>query len=95
MVKHSDFTFFPFILKSSLVFMEISTQIVVLWVVTLLLAFLMSALDGGEWSALYPGHFTPGGRAVGIHWIGGWMHFTAGLDAVEKSKFSADASPGI
>jgi hypothetical protein len=23
------------------------------------------------------------------------MHFTAGLDAVEKSKFSADASPGI
>ena len=28
---------------------------------------------GGEWSALHPGHFTPGVRAIGIYWIGGWL----------------------
>jgi len=25
-------------------------------------AFLTSALDGGEWSASFPGRFTPGGK---------------------------------
>jgi hypothetical protein len=33
--------------------------------------FLISALDGGEWSASHPGRFTPGERAPGTHWIGG------------------------
>jgi hypothetical protein len=33
--------------------------------------FSTSALDGGEWSASHPGHFTPRERAPGTHWIGG------------------------
>jgi hypothetical protein len=27
-----------------------------------------SALDGGEWSASCPSHFTPGGSSPSIHW---------------------------
>jgi hypothetical protein len=27
-------------------------------------------LDGGEWSASWPSHFTPRETAPGIHWIG-------------------------
>jgi hypothetical protein len=34
--------------------------------------FLTSALAGGEWSASRPCRFTPGERAPGTHWIGGW-----------------------
>jgi hypothetical protein len=34
-------------------------------------SFLMTALDGGEWSASCS-HFTP--------WIGGWVGLRAGLD---------------
>jgi hypothetical protein len=49
--------------------------------------FLISALAGGEWSASRPVHFTPGERAPGTHWIGGWVDPTAGLDDVEKRKF--------
>jgi hypothetical protein len=44
---------------------------------------LTSALVGGEWSALRPGRFTPG-----THWIRGLVDPTAGLDDVEKRKFS-------
>jgi len=32
--------------------------------------FLILALDGGEWSASHPSHFTPRGRAPGTHWRG-------------------------
>jgi hypothetical protein len=49
--------------------------------------FLTSALVGGEWSASRPGRFTPGERAPGTHWIGGWVGPRAGLDDVEKRKF--------
>jgi hypothetical protein len=42
-------------------------------------AFLTSALDGGEWSVLRPGRFTPRERAPGIHWILGWVGLRAGL----------------
>jgi hypothetical protein len=42
--------------------------------------FLASALTGGEWSASRPGRFTPGERAPGTHWIGGWVDPTAGVD---------------
>jgi hypothetical protein len=35
--------------------------------------FFTSALAGGQWSASWPGHFTPGERALGTHCIGGWM----------------------
>jgi hypothetical protein len=43
---------------------------------------LTSVLDGGEWSALCPSHFTPRERAPGAHWMGGWVGSRAGLDAV-------------
>jgi hypothetical protein len=48
---------------------------------------LTSALVGGEWSASRPGRFTPGERAPGTHWIGGWVGPRVGLEAVEKRKF--------
>jgi hypothetical protein len=34
---------------------------------------LTPALDGGEWSASYPGRFTPRERAPDAHWMGGWV----------------------
>jgi hypothetical protein len=34
-----------------------------------------------------PGRFTPGERAPGTHWIGGWVDLRAGLDDLEKRKF--------
>jgi hypothetical protein len=46
--------------------------------------FFTSALVGGEWSASHPGRFTPGKRAPGTHWIGGWVDLRAGLDDMEK-----------
>jgi hypothetical protein len=49
--------------------------------------FLTSALDGGEWSTSRPCRFTPGERAPGTHWIGGWVDPRAGLDDLEKRKF--------
>jgi len=39
-------------------------------------------LDRGEWSASHPGRFTPGERAPGTHWIGGWMGPRATLNVV-------------
>jgi hypothetical protein len=50
--------------------------------------FLTSALVG-EWSDSRPGRFTPGERAPGTHWIGGWVDLRAGLDNFEKRKFFA------
>jgi hypothetical protein len=32
--------------------------------------------------------FTPGKRAPGAHWIGGWMSPTAGFDTMEKREMS-------
>jgi hypothetical protein len=49
--------------------------------------FLTSALVGGEWSASRPGRFTPGERAPGTHYIGGWVDPKSGLYDVEKGKF--------
>jgi hypothetical protein len=46
--------------------------------------FLTSALAGGEWSASRPGRFTPGDRAPGTHWIGGWVDPRTSLDDLEK-----------
>jgi hypothetical protein len=48
---------------------------------------LTSALVGGEWSALRPSCFTPGQRAPGTHWIGGWVGPKTRLDDVERRKF--------
>jgi hypothetical protein len=56
--------------------------------------FLSSALDGGEWSASRPGRFALGERALGTHWIGGWVGPRAGV-AVDKRKMSCRGSnPG-
>jgi hypothetical protein len=49
--------------------------------------FLTSAPIGDEWSASRPGRFTPGERAPGTHWIGGWVHPRACLDDMKKWKF--------
>jgi hypothetical protein len=38
------------------------------------------ALNGGEWSASRSGLFRPRERALGNHWIGGWVGRRAGLD---------------
>jgi hypothetical protein len=46
--------------------------------------FLTSALAGGDWSASLPGQFTPGERAPGTLWTGGWVDLRAGFDDVEK-----------
>jgi hypothetical protein len=43
-------------------------------------------LSTGDWSISCPGHFTPRERVPGIHWIGGWVGFRAGLDKVVKRK---------
>jgi hypothetical protein len=48
--------------------------------------FLTSALDGGEWSASPPSRFTPGQRAPGTHWMGGWVGHRTDLESVEKRK---------
>jgi hypothetical protein len=48
--------------------------------------FLTSALDGGEWSASRPGRLSPGERAPGTHWAGGWMGPRAGLDIMEREN---------
>jgi hypothetical protein len=53
--------------------------------------FLTSALDGGVWSALRPGRFTPGEKAPGTHWIGGWVGPRAVLGAVVKRKIPSPA----
>jgi hypothetical protein len=47
---------------------------------------LTSALDGSEWSASHPGHFTPRERAPGTYWIGGWVGPRAVWDMVVKRK---------
>jgi hypothetical protein len=48
--------------------------------------FFTSALGGGEWSASCPCRFTPGERAHGTHWTGGWVGPRAGLDDMEERK---------
>jgi hypothetical protein len=47
---------------------------------------LISALDGGEWSASLAGRFTPRERAPVTYWIGGWVGPRNVLDAVVKRK---------
>jgi hypothetical protein len=46
--------------------------------------FLTLALVGDEWPVSRPCRFTPGERAPGTHWIGGWVGPRAGLEDVEK-----------
>jgi len=51
-------------------------------------AFLNSALDGGEWSASRPGHFTPKERVPVTHFIRGYVGSRAGLDAEVRRKIT-------
>jgi len=43
-------------------------------------AFLISALEGGEWSASCPGRFT-----LSTHWIWGWIQTQSGRGGEEKN----------
>jgi hypothetical protein len=43
-----------------------------------------SVLDGGEWLASRPGHFTRWEKALGAHWIESWVGSRAGLYGGEK-----------
>jgi hypothetical protein len=47
-------------------------------------ACLTSALDGGEWSALLPGHYILGKIASGTHWIRSSEGSRVDDDAMEK-----------
>jgi hypothetical protein len=49
--------------------------------------FLTTTLVGEEWSVSRPGHYTPRERALGTHWIGGWLDPKTGLNDIEKFKF--------
>jgi hypothetical protein len=58
-------------------------------------SFLISGLDGGEWSTSRLGRFTPRERAPSTHWIRGWVGPIVGLDAVEKRKTLPRQKPNI
>jgi hypothetical protein len=45
---------------------------------------LVLSLDRDEWSASLSCRFTPGERALGIHWMGGWVGSRVRPDAMEK-----------
>jgi len=50
-------------------------------------AFLISELDGGEWSASHSDCFTAEERVPGTHWIGRWVGPRASVDtAVAKRQ---------
>jgi hypothetical protein len=57
-------------------------------------SFLISTLDGGEWSASRPGRFITTERAPCTHWIGSWVGPRTGLDAVVYKKIACPL-PGI
>jgi hypothetical protein len=48
--------------------------------------FLTSTLDGDEWSASRPSHFTLREIAPGTHWMEGWVSSRAGFHVMEKRK---------
>jgi hypothetical protein len=55
--------------------------------------FLVSALDGGEWSASRSRRFTLGEGTPGTHWIEGWVGPRACLDAVKSLASRYGDSP--
>jgi hypothetical protein len=56
---------------------------------------LISTLDGGEWQASRPGHFSLRESDPGTHWIGGWVGPRAVLDTVVKRKVLSPAGNRI
>jgi hypothetical protein len=53
---------------------------------------LTSAIDGGRWSASRPSYFTPWEEIPNTQWIGSWVGFRFGLDAVHKRKIAYHAA---
>jgi hypothetical protein len=49
--------------------------------------FSILALDGGEWLASHPGHFTPRVSYPSIYWKGGCVGPRIGLEDVRREKF--------
>jgi hypothetical protein len=50
-------------------------------------SFLISALDGGEWSVPHPNvALPPGEKTPGIHWTGGWVRPRTNLIAEAKRE---------
>jgi hypothetical protein len=63
----------------------------------LLHIFITSVLDGGQWSASCPSHFTPGEGASNTHLIGSWIGPRASVYMVVKRKITApysESNPG-
>jgi hypothetical protein len=58
-------------------------------------AFLISLLDGDEWSASHPGRFIPGEIYPTDHWTGDWVGARTGMDAVEKRRNPGDQTPVV
>jgi hypothetical protein len=52
----------------------------------IVLSFLTSALDRGEWSVSHPDRFTSGETAPGNLLIGGWVDPRRGVYDIEKRK---------
>jgi hypothetical protein len=50
-------------------------------------AFLTLALDGDEWSASPPIHFTPREKDPGTHWTRGRLGSRASMNAVAKREY--------
>jgi hypothetical protein len=60
-------------------------------------ALLTSAIDGSEWSASLPDHFTSEETALDTHCTGGCMGLGVGLDVVEESTYpcvNVNPTPG-
>jgi hypothetical protein len=49
-------------------------------------SFLTCALNGGEWSALCPGKFTPGQTTTGKILVGDCVGYGASLDILDTRK---------
>jgi len=49
-------------------------------------AFVISAVGGGEWTALCMILFTPEKKIPGTHWIGGWVGRRVCGDTLERRK---------
>jgi hypothetical protein len=53
-------------------------------------SFLISAVDGGEWSPSRPGRFNAGEITSGTHCIGGWLGHTAGNGTLATEPVATD-----